>query len=172
MKITITVFFLMFFTAFVFGQDQETSSAYRIIRSNVGSGGSSVTINTRKGKYMVSQSVGQASVVGTYFNKGYYLKQGYQQDAYKISIEKEVSGNLNAEVYPNPFKESVSVAFKEKISNNIFVTVFDINGRQVHEKEYNISPLIQLNLSKISSGTYFLKVSSGSKLFNAKLIKK
>lgn len=172
MKETLIIFFLVSFTFSVHSQNKRVSSSYKIVRSNLGVGGSSKIINTSKGKYSVSQSIGQASVVGTYQSKGYYLRQGYQQPMHKITIEKHVNNTLNAQVFPNPFEASVSVSFNEKLSNNIYVRVFDVSGRQVYTRNLGVSNKTKLYLDDIASGTYFLKVSSGSKSFNAKLIKK
>ena len=135
--------------------------------------GSSKTITTNKGNYIVSQSIGQSSVIGTSFNKGYHLSQGYQQASFKIDIIPDTSNNnLGAMVYPNPFEQSVSVSFSEEILNVIDVVVFDIHNRLIYSKKFQPSPSIQLMLGDVSMGTYVLKVTSNGKIFNAKLIKK
>jgi len=95
-------------------QDSNESKPYAIVRSNLGSSGSSHVITTSKGKYSISQSIGQSSVIGTHFSNGYYLRQGYQQPLNKISVIKELNGSLNALVFPNPFEESVLFLLKKR----------------------------------------------------------
>lgn len=151
----------------------NNSESYSIIRSNVGMAGSSKTITTDKGNYIVSQSIGQSSVIGTSFNKGYHLSQGYQQFPLEIKIINEPSiKNLNAAIYPNPFEQSVNISFIDAVLNEISVVVFDIHGRLIFSQKFQPSQNIQLNLGNISMGTYLLKATTNGKQFNAKLIKK
>ncbi|MCB0471334.1 MAG: T9SS type A sorting domain-containing protein, partial [Flavobacteriaceae bacterium] len=51
------------------------------------------------------------------------------------------------------------------------VMMYDVNGRMVHTQEFSPAQEIQLTIGDISNGTYFLKVTSQDKRFNAKLIK-
>jgi len=141
------------------------------MRSNLGSSGSSQNIVTSNGTYKVSQSIGQASVIGTHFNNGYYLRQGYQQPLSRIKIVKEFSHNLEANVFPNPFKDSITITFSNSMLSNISVMMFDLGGRIIHSEEFLPAQIIKLKINDISSGTYFLKVSSGKNHFNTKLIK-
>ena len=165
------VFNLIFFLFCIIGLRAQNSPEYKIIRSNLGSSGSSNTVVTSKGTFNVSQSIGQASVIGTHSQNGIYLRQGYQQPAHNISVSKDTSGNLKARVFPNPFEAIVNITFSSLIKSNISVLVFDVNGKIVHNQNFSAAQNIQLNMSLISSGTYFLKAISGEKTLNSKLIK-
>ena len=149
----------------------QGNSGYRIIRSSLGSSGSSQNVITSNGTYKVSQSIGQASVIGTHYSNGYYLRQGYQQPLTTIKVSKETSYNLEAKVYPNPFKDTVTIAFNSLMSNNISIMMFDLKGRLIHSQEYQPAQVINLKIGDISTGTYFLKVISGKNYLNSKLIK-
>ena len=164
----------VFIFCFVFSIKAQSSKSYSIVRSNLGISGSSKIITTSKGKYTVSQSIGQSSVIGTYTNNGYYLRQGYQQPIDKIKVEKAdfANNDLSATVYPNPFEQSVSISFTEDMESEISVLVFNVAGKLIFSKKYLPSKIIDLNLNQISNGSYLLKVRSNNKLFNAKLIKK
>ncbi|MDP5158768.1 MAG: T9SS type A sorting domain-containing protein [Flaviramulus sp.] len=159
---------------FVFSIQAQNKNTYKIIRSNMGAGGSSQKIATSKGNYTVSQSIGQSSVIGTSNKNGYYLRQGYQQPLNKINVSQDGfnNNNLNAIVYPNPFEQSVSISFNEAIENDISILVFDVGGKLIFSKTYQPLKYIFLNLEDLSSGSYLLKVSSNNKIFNSKLIKK
>ncbi len=164
---------LILFLCFTYAlQAQNSSNTYKIIRSSLGVGGSLNVVETSKGKYSVSQSIGQSSVIGTYANKGFSLRQGYQQPLQKIKVKTQSNSNFNASIFPNPFLESISISFVEKLSDDINISLFDINGRLIYSKIYNPMITINLKLNDISRGSYLLKISSGNKLLNAKLIKK
>lgn len=178
MKIYLFIIVVLCETFAISAQETATSSnkseTPRIIRSNLGMIGSTNNVVTKKGTYNVSQSIGQSSVIGTSFNNGYYLRQGYQQPINKISVIQDFDSNndLIAKIYPNPFEQSVSVSFSETVKEDIDVTVFDAIGKQVYSKKFTPAQFIQLQLESISSGAYFLKATSNNKQFNAKLLKK
>jgi len=166
--------FLLLIFCGVLSLEAQNTKSYIILRSNLGTSGSSKVILTKKGQYSVSQSIGQTSVIGTYSNNEYYLRQGYQQPLNKIKVVKEVFNNddLTATVHPNPFEQSVFVSFDDDIEEEISVSVFDVAGKEIYFKQFKPSQRIELNLNNLSLGTYILKVLSNDKLFNAKLIKK
>ena len=151
-------------------QAQDTSG-YRIIRSSVGSAGSSQNIVTNKGTYNVSQSIGQGSVIGTHSSKGYFLRQGYQQPFSKVKIVKPSDNSIQAKVYPNPFKQSVTVTFNTNILEDMSVLIVDVNGKVIYKQNFLPAMSIELKVNAISNGIYFLRVASGGNYFNEKLIK-
>ncbi|GAA4885204.1 T9SS type A sorting domain-containing protein [Flaviramulus aquimarinus] len=176
MKINLHIIFLFCFVLSVQAQDTtiklRSSESYSIMRSNLGIGGSSNTVTTKNGAYSVSHSIGQSSVIGTHYNNGYYLRQGYQQPLNKIKVVEEFSNNdLLAKIHPNPFEQFVSISFNEAMENDISVLVFDVSGKLVYSRKFQPSQKIKLNLESIPNGNYILKALSNSKSFNAKLIK-
>lgn len=166
-----TLIYIILLFGFLQEFQAQDNSGYRIMRSSLGSSGSSQNVVTENGTYKVSQSIGQASVIGTHFNNGYYLRQGYQQPLSKIKVTGEYSHNLEAKVYPNPFNESITITFSNSILNNISVTIFDVEAKIIHSEEFLPAQEIKLKINDISTGTYFLIVTSGRKHFNTKLIK-
>ncbi|SEQ57380.1 Por secretion system C-terminal sorting domain-containing protein [Hyunsoonleella jejuensis] len=162
---------IAWFVPTVQAQDKSNTSTYRIIRSNIGVGGSSKTIQTSKGKYTISQSIGQSSVIGTSSSNGYYLRQGFQQPHKSVKVVKSIYNALKATVYPNPADYNVHISFDEVTSKNITVKIFDIAGKLLYFKDFPPSKKIQLDLTNLSSGSYVLKAISNGKLFNSKLIK-
>lgn len=169
MKKNLYILMLLCFAQVLQAQD---NSEYRIIRSNLGSSGSSHNVTTTMGTYKISQSVGQASVIGTHYNRGYYLRQGYQQPLTKIKAKpKDSDDSLSAKVHPNPFSQFITVRFSETMLNDISVMMFDVNARIIHTQEFLPAQSIELRLRDIASGNYFLKVISGNKYYQTKLIK-
>ncbi len=153
---------------------KNDSITYSIISSNVGVGGSSNNVTTANGNYKVSQSIGQASVIGTHTNGEYHLSQGYQQQTLlEISIIKDLGEkNLGAIIFPNPFEQSVNISFSDEILKDISVVVFNIQGSLIYSQKFNPAQSIELMLGDISSGVYLLNAISNGKQFNAKIIKK
>lgn len=165
----------LLYTIILFGLIQglgaQGNSAYRIISSNLGSSGSSQTIQTANGEYKVSQSIGQSSVIGTHQNNGYYLRQGYQQPTTDIKTIRNLDIELKAKVYPNPFSQRLFISFSDVMQNNISVSIFNVEARAIYTKVFLPAQQVELQIENISTGHYFLKVSSGKKRFNTKLIK-
>lgn len=170
MKTHILVLFLLCFMMSIQAQKDDS---YKVVSSNLGSSGSSKIITTGKGKYYVSHSIGQGSIIGTSSKSGYSLVQGYQQAVNKIKVDKSFDGvnDLSAAVYPNPFEQSISISFTEIIENNITVQVFNVSGKLIYTKMFKPAQNITLHLDAISSGTYLLKTLSNNKLFSAKILK-
>ncbi len=167
------VFIILIFSI-AFSIEAQNTKGYAVIRSNLGTSGSSKVITTKNGKYSISQSVGQSSVIGTYTSNGYTLRQGYQQPLNKIKVVNETfkNNNLAATVHPNPFEQSVFVSFTEAIEQDILVSVFDVSGKQIYFRTFGPSQRLELNLKDLPVGTYLLKAMSDGKLLNSKLIKK
>jgi hypothetical protein len=155
-------------SGFVYAQ---LNASYKVKRANLGSSGSSQTVITSSGTYLVSQSVGQSSVIGTYKNNHYYLLQGYQQPLYKIDVKSTFESEILAKVYPNPFQQSIQIVFTNPTQHAIFVMIFDIHGKTIYHREFLPSQNLEVNLMDISNGSYFLRVVSNNRHFSSKLIK-
>ena len=166
-----TLLFTLLLFCVVQGFHAQENSQYRIISSNIGSGGSSQSVQTSKGTYKVSQSIGQSSVIGTHQSNGYYLRQGYQQPLSTIKTSSDFNYSLMAKVFPNPFDQEIMINFSSRIKDDISVQIFDINTKIIHFQEFLPAQQIRLRIKDISRGTYFLKVYSDGKYFNTKLIK-
>ena len=79
--------------------------------------------------------------------------------------------NLDANVYPNPFSESVTIAFSEQINDIIDVTVFDALGRIVFSNSYSGGQKVTVDFFNLPPAYYLLKVTANYKLFMKKIIK-
>jgi len=146
--------------------------SYSIIRSTTGSGGSSKTIQTNKGKYTISQSIGQLGVIGTHSKNNHAILQGYQQNRISFKVFSTAEDNtLKATVYPNPFSQSINILFDEIITDDLFINVFDITGKAVISTKVPGSKLVTLPINNITYGTYILKATEGKKHFIVNIIK-
>jgi len=100
------------------------------------------------------------------------------QDVYYTHLDPEailaLSDNLaseilNARVYPNPFLDKATISFSIPSEENVSVTVFDILGRKqaillngdFSGKQEIVWNGKNTNGNKLSSGLYFISISSG-----------
>lgn len=160
------------YSALGFTQLTADEDSYSIIRSTLGIGGFSTTITTNKGSFIICQSIGQTSAIGTYKTNDYTFMQGFQQPLnsskiFQLALENELLANL----YPNPFSHYVNISFNDPITNDVFVQVTDITGKTIYTNRFPASQLISLSLNHIPYGVYVLKVVTGNKQFRANLIK-
>ena len=155
-----------------FTRAQNSSSDY-LVRSSTGASGSSENVTVNKKTYLVQQSIGQSSVIGTFYVKDYSLRQGFiQPNVLAKIIDLGIPLRLEALVYPNPFAESVTITFSELITSKVAVTVFDLVGRQVFSKSYSPSDALKVDLSMLPAAGYLLKVTGNNKQFIKNIINK
>jgi hypothetical protein len=67
--------------------------------------------------------------------------------------------------YPNPFNPATKIDFSIPKSGNVILKIFDIVGKEIEtliNKEMSAGNYtIDFNASRLSSGTYFYKLTSG-----------
>lgn len=75
-------------------------------------------------------------------------------------------------VYPNPASDNITLKFSDQISNSeVDITIMNIVGERVYNSKYlNHKSSLQLNVSNLKSGLYFIKVNSNSNTITKKLI--
>jgi len=161
MKINI----ILSLAALVFAVNGNSQS---IMRSNVGSAGSSRVVYSDNATYFVSQSIGQASVIGT----SNLIRQGFQQPSALFVIQKSATRNdYLASVYPNPFSQSIRVAFAREVSKDITIGIHDLSGKIILYRKYSPAQLIEMPLQNMASGIYIIHVLVGANRFTTSLIK-
>lgn len=152
---------------------QHVLSQSNVVRSTTGASGASEEIIHNGNTYIIQQSVGQPSVIGTIGNGDYIFRQGFiQPNVLSQIIEKNIPLNLQLSLYPNPFEDQISLVFNENIKGDIHITVFNILGAQMFSKTYTTSQQVDVMLSWLSSGEYILKTIANQKQFVSKIIKK
>ena len=123
-------------------------------------------------KIILSQSIGQQSVVGT-TTSGITIQQGFQQNYWSKLIAKEtLPQELKITTYPNPFVTLVNFQFSKPINGQISVFVFDIRGRLIIEKQENGSnSILTLDLSPLPSAEYLVRLSATNLNYYTKILK-
>ena len=90
------------------------------------------------------------------------------------SITYNVASVINGEevsfrVYPNPFREEATIDFGYTV-NEATISIVDIYGKLIEQHEViNANSFIITNKNK-ASGVYFMKMETGNKLYNTKII--
>jgi len=140
------------------------------LRSTLSIGGSSKTQTSNGKLFSVQQSIGQSSVIDSYKAKGYVLRQGFLQP-FNGSSNSKTNQDLQATVSPNPFSENIIVSFSEAILDDLYVTLYDMFGQTVFNKQYQATQELNLDFAYLPSGLYIIKINTSRKHLTAKLIK-
>jgi len=73
----------------------------------------------------------------------------------------------NLVIYPNPAKDMITISSSIALNNAVY-TIYDITGKQVLNANLNSNTI---NVSKLSTGIYVLKITVDGKNKTQKLIK-
>lgn len=164
------LFLLICFCCIV--QQQVLSQSNPLVRSTTGAAGSSESIVKGDKAYVIQQSVGQSSAIGTYNNSDYMLRQGFiQPNVLAKIIDKDIPATLQVVIYPNPFREYITASFNEEMLDIIEVQVYDMLGRLVFEKKYIADESLKIILSSLPISNYVLKIKANNNQFVKKIIK-
>lgn len=144
------------------------------LRQTTGISGQSNELIIGNRKYIAQQSIGQGSVIGTFTNGTHTLRQGFIQPSHqrKSITRKDELSRLNATVFPNPFSNRIVVEISEDIKDPVVVSIHDVTGRVITIKEFSASRTLEFDTGAMHPGLYIVRVSSQSKFFSAKLVKK
>jgi hypothetical protein len=85
-----------------------------------------------------------------------------------VGIRKMDKLNSSFVVYPNPFTNEINI--KNSSDANMEVVVFDITGKRILTKNTN-SSTVQLSTEELTSGVYFVKVTSEGSSSTYKVVK-
>ncbi|WP_353778554.1 FG-GAP-like repeat-containing protein [Winogradskyella sp. 3972H.M.0a.05] len=80
------------------------------------------------------------------------IKEGDNQ----LNIEEEEYVQIN--IYPNPVKDVLNIKARSNIQ---LITIHNIIGQEVYRSTHNATDL-ELNMSQLTTGSYFVKVSTDS----------
>lgn len=79
-------------------------------------------------------------------------------------------------LYPNPTSNALNLSFNLPQKDEIVVSVFDLNGKLMHEINFGQKQVgkhdVSVDLRGLSTGTYVLKIQGNKNLITKKIIKK
>jgi hypothetical protein len=164
--------FLILFYVSQFTRAQGAKSAY-LVRSTTGLSGSSQNIIVSNKIYTIQQSIGQMSAIGTFHNSRYTIRQGFIQPSVLAKIADVLNPiDLDVSFYPNPFVESASLVFTEKIFGTVEISVYNGLGSLVFSKTFKADQKVKVDFNNLSLASYILKVTANNKQFIKNIIKK
>ncbi len=140
------------------------------LRSVLSSGGSSTVITSEGHRYYLQQSIGQPGITGLSQNNNLQLRQGFIQPL-AVSLKVNSKGTLQATIFPNPFSSNIIISFAEEITEPLYVTLYDLNGKIIRFEKQGASPELFLIAGNLAAGAYFLRVSTTTKYFYTKILK-
>jgi hypothetical protein len=111
----------------------------------------------------VSYSVGQVAYAAFSGSNGYII-QGLQQP-FEVSIitrVNDISIDLSVQAYPNPTSDKLILSIGTQELKNLRYQLIDVYGKTIVSDRINQAAQI-IDMSKLSSGTYFLSVLSNKK---------
>ena len=135
------------------------------------------TINGAQTGSQITVDVNSSAVSGSVYVKGINDCGSGTENAKNTIVgtcgwlqENLLDGNVT--VYPNPARQLLNIAFKNKLKE-VSLTLTDVNGREIfRESLENIQTgfIKEINVSKYSKGIYFLQVKCNNSLYTEKVI--
>ena len=116
---------------------------------------------------------GETVVIGASLHDGIGTNSGqvkvYDLSAVVTSVNNSLVQKYVDGVFPNPFRERLSLNFKETVSPKL--TLIDANGLIFAEKEFSNSSEVMLETGNIPAGIYLLKITIEDQFGAVKVIK-
>lgn len=136
---------------------------------------SQVTSATTGSGLIVSQSIGQLSMGGTYSKNGLIVQQGFQQSKRFVKVKVVPSANLiTTTVFPNPVRDYVNFQFSSPLKGAISIALFDVTGRFIRQQVVagDSHTMVTLEaLGNLPEGQYIVQVKASGYKFSTSLIK-
>ena len=115
---------------------------------------------------------------------GFSFRMDVSKNGHSVLVKKKEERNKNTNtentvnpilvVYPNPVNDILSIDFANLNPGlNSNISVFNLNGQVMLRKEINTSKeVMELDLSNLNTGFYFVRYTSGNEVHHVKIIKK
>lgn len=122
---------------------------------------------------IVSQSVGQVNAsIGNYKNSKLIIGQGYIQSFGIVKNIFPIQEVVSMIEYPNPIIDLANFQFSSFVGTTVNFSLFDSRGRLVNNKEVElVQNNFSIDLSGVSEGIYFAKITSSKNTFFTKILK-
>ncbi|GAB5398658.1 MAG: T9SS type A sorting domain-containing protein [Aureisphaera sp.] len=147
------------------------TQSQQVVRTSISASGSSETVSNGEQEYILQQSVGQQSAIGSFSSETITARQGFIQPPIRVRSIVEEDTDLDAVVYPNPFQSSIRIKFNEEVKGQLSIILYDMQGRLVYDKPFEAAQEIEVNLDFLSKAAYVLLVTSEEKQLKANLLK-
>ena len=99
---------------------------------------------------------------------GTYGGVSKMQDASGVETINSVS---KISISPNPACNTITISNIAEWASNTTVTIFDLQGKQIMQKQFTANQTPELNISSLQKGIYFVKINTGNVSKSLKFIK-
>lgn len=93
------------------------------------------------------------------------------QDSDLNSIDPEVSEQLKPLIFPNPMVDFVNINWPYQLNDAVFYDLYSATGQLVFSEQKTETQNHLINLNKIPSGVYLLKISTSNIRFKSLVVK-
>lgn len=131
------------------------------------------TVSTASG-LIVSQSIGQQSVAGSYSKNGVTVQQGFQQYAIsKIALVIPDDKAITTIMYPNPFVNEITLKFSGEIKGMVDYKLISMSGKVILQgkKMADQNGLTIEALGYLPRGSYILSLGALNYKYAVTIIK-
>lgn len=139
-------------------------------RQTTGIAGASGDYRAAGQSYLIQQSIGQASVIGTSQSGDYSMRQGFIQPEFFLAAVSEHT-DLEATIFPNPFGRQFQIRFEAEPEGDIDVEIYDLSGRTILRKRYGAARDIAIDFPHAAAGMYLIHIVAGKKQFSGRIQK-
>ena len=73
-------------------------------------------------------------------------------------------------IYPNPSNGIVFIKSGELSADNCTISVYDMSAGLVHKMTASLNNIVNLDLTHLKRGAYFLKIRSGDKTITKRIV--
>jgi hypothetical protein len=113
--------------------------------------------------------------LGVGASQGSASNRSDQVEAFDVPADCSLSingfNNENIYLFPNPTEGELQIASKNTLENCV-ISIYDINGRLVFNKNQNLDNISVLNIENLVGGVYIIKIINEKINFQSKIVKK
>ena len=157
--------FLFVFFVFV------STNAQELYKQTILSQGA--TSNLESG-LIISQSIGQESVIGNFSNDNVKIIQGFQQPFWTRLISNS-SSVIPIEIthFPNPITDNLNLSFYNYDMGELVLSIYDYSGRILMKRNISVeSGKSIVDLTILPSGSFLMGLQNDKINYYIKIIKK
>jgi hypothetical protein len=120
---------------------------------------------------LVSQTIGQTSVIGNYSNRNSNVGQGFQQSTTGRLLIDGLNPEISTTIFPNPFQNQITIRYSAQ--ERVKVTIFDMARKLIYKNNLSfISENKTIDVSSFSSGVYLVRLQSKLNTSHTKIVKR
>ena len=158
---------IIFFVFFVF----VSTNSQELYKQTILSQGA--TSNLESG-LIISQSIGQESVIGNFSNDNVKIIQGFQQPFWTRLISNS-SSVIPIEIthFPNPITDNLNLSFYNYDMGELVLSIYDYSGRILMKRNISVeSGKSIVDLTILPSGSFLMGLQNDKINYYIKIIKK